>query len=79
VAQTPDNEAAMQGNIDLLALAVWLVKMERMRSAQIHLILPAKRPRAHVNTMKDRSIQKAMMKSAENFTRNTHSATVRGR
>jgi VWFA-related protein len=61
VAQTPDNEAAMQGNIDLLALAVWLVKTGKNAIGPNSLDIASKATGGlHVNTMKDRSIQKAM-------------------
>jgi Ca-activated chloride channel family protein len=61
VAQTPENEAAMAGNIDLLALAVWLVKTGKNAIGPNSLEIASKATGGlHVKTMKDRSIQKAM-------------------
>ena len=63
MAQTPDNEAAAQGqgNIDLLALAVWLVKTGKNAIGPNSLEIASKATGGlHVSTMKDRSIQKAM-------------------
>jgi VWFA-related protein len=62
-AETPDNEAAAQGqgNIDLLALAVWLVKTGKNAIGPNSLDIASKATGGlHVNTMKDNSIQKAM-------------------
>ena len=62
-AQTPDNEAAAQGqgNIDLLALAVWLVKTGKNAIGPNSLDIASKATGGlHVNTVKDHSIQKAM-------------------
>jgi VWFA-related protein len=60
-AQTPENEAAMAGNIDLMALAVWLVKTGKNAIGPNSLEIASKATGGlHVNTMKDRSIQKAM-------------------
>jgi VWFA-related protein len=61
--QTPDNEtiAQGQGNIDLLALAVWLVKTGKNAIGPNSLEIASKATGGlHVNTMKDKSIQKAM-------------------
>lgn len=61
VAQTPENEAAMAGNIDLMALAVWLVKTGKNAIGPNSLEIASKATGGlHVKTMKDRSIQKAM-------------------
>jgi hypothetical protein len=63
MAQTPDNEtqAQGQGNIDLLALAVWLVKTGKNALGPNSLEIASKATGGlHVNTMKDRSIQTAM-------------------
>ena len=63
MAQTPDNEAAAQGqgNIDLMALAVWLVKTGKNAIGPNSLDIASKATGGlHVNTLKDRSIQKAM-------------------
>ena len=63
VTSPPDNEAAAQGqgNIDLLALAVWLVKTGKNAIGPNSLDIASKATGGlHVNTMKDRSIQKAM-------------------
>lgn len=61
VAQTPENEAAMAGNIDLMALAVWLVKTGKNAIGPNSLEIASKATGGlHLNTMKDRSIQKAM-------------------
>jgi VWFA-related protein len=62
-AETPDNEAAAQGqgNIDLLALAVWLVKTGKNAVGPNSLDIASKATGGlHVNTLKDHSIQKAM-------------------
>lgn len=62
-AQTPDNEAAAQGqgNIDLLALAAWLVKTGKNAIGPNSLAIASKATGGlHVNTAKDNSIQKAM-------------------
>ena len=62
-AQTPDNEtiAQGQGNVDLLALAVWLVKTGKNAIGPNSLEIASKATGGlHVNTMKDRSIQTAM-------------------
>jgi VWFA-related protein len=62
-AQTPDNEAAAQGqgNIDLMALAVWLVKTGKNAIGPNSLAIASKATGGlHVNTAKDNSIQKAM-------------------
>jgi len=61
VAQTPENEAAMAGNIDLMALAVWLVKTGKNAIGPNSLEIASKATGGlHLKTMKDRSIQKAM-------------------
>jgi hypothetical protein len=63
MAQTPDNEAAAQGqgHIDLLALAVWLVKTGKNAIGPNSLDIASKATGGlHVNTLKDQSIQKAM-------------------
>jgi Ca-activated chloride channel homolog len=61
VAQTPENEAVMAGNIDLMALAVWLVKTGKNAIGPNSLEIASKATGGlHVKTMKDRSIQKAM-------------------
>jgi len=62
-AQTPDNEAAAQGqgSIDLLALAVWLVKTGKNTIGPNSLAIASKATGGlHVNAAKDKSIQKAM-------------------
>lgn len=67
--QTPDNEAAAQGingvggqgSVDLLALAIWLVKTGKNAIGPNSLEIASKATGGlHVNTMKDRSIQTAM-------------------
>jgi VWFA-related protein len=60
-ADTPTTQAEQQGNIDLLALAIWIVQ----RAANIaheHSLAVASEATggAHVNTFKDRTIEKAV-------------------
>jgi VWFA-related protein len=59
--QTPEIERQMQGNVDLLALAEWLVKTGMNALGPNSLAVASKATGGlHLNTMKDRSIQKAM-------------------
>ena len=59
--QTPEIEQQMQGNVDLLALAEWLVKTGVNALGPNSLAVASKATGGlHLNTMKDRSIQKAM-------------------
>jgi VWFA-related protein len=60
-AQTPQSEAVAMGNIDLLAAAVWLVKTGKNALGPNSLAIASKATGGlHLNTLKDRSIQKAM-------------------
>ncbi|MFZ0910364.1 MAG: VWA domain-containing protein [Candidatus Acidiferrales bacterium] len=62
VAETPDNEAAAQGgNIDLMALAVWVVQ-HAMNTVKNHALEVATLATGglHIATMKDHSIERAM-------------------
>jgi VWFA-related protein len=59
--QTPQAEAQLQGNIDLLALAVWLVKTGKNALGPNSLAIASKATGGlHLNTMKDSSIEKAL-------------------
>ncbi len=59
--QTPDNEAAVYGNMDLMGLAVWLLKTGKNAVGPNSLAVASKATGGlHVNTLKDRSIEKAM-------------------
>ncbi len=59
--QTPQAEAQVQGNIDLLALAVWLVKTGKNALGPNSLAIASKATGGlHLNTLKDRSIEKAL-------------------
>jgi VWFA-related protein len=59
--QTPQTEAQVQGNIDLLALAVWLVKTGKNALGPNSLAIASKATGGlHLNTLKDRSIEKAL-------------------
>jgi VWFA-related protein len=59
--QTPEVEAQMQGNMNLLALAEWLVKTGKTALGRNSLAVASKATGGlHVNTLKDRSIEKAM-------------------
>lgn len=58
---TPELEQAAQGNMDLMALAVWLVKTGKNAVGPNSLEIASKATGGlHVNTMRDRSIQKVM-------------------
>jgi VWFA-related protein len=60
-AQTPQSEAATMGNIDLLPIAIWLVKTGKNALGPNSLAIASKATGGlHLNTLKDRSIQKAM-------------------
>lgn len=59
--QTPEAEAQLQGPIDLLAVAVWLVKTGKNAVGPNSLAIASKATGGlHLNTMKDRSIEKAL-------------------
>jgi VWFA-related protein len=59
--QTPEIEQQMQGNVDLLALAEWLVKTGMNALGPNSLAVASKATGGlHLNTMKDGSIQKAV-------------------
>jgi VWFA-related protein len=59
--QTPEVEAQMQGNMNLGALAEWLVKTGKNAVGPNSLEVASKATGGlHVNTMKDHSFQKAM-------------------
>ncbi|MGB0034794.1 MAG: VWA domain-containing protein [Candidatus Acidiferrales bacterium] len=59
--QTPDIERAMMGNIDYLAAIIWLLKTGRNAVGPNSLAIASKATGGlHLNTMKDRSIQKAI-------------------
>jgi VWFA-related protein len=59
--QTPELEQQVQGNMDLLALAEWLVKTGRNALGPNSLAVASKATGGlHLNTMRDRSIEKAM-------------------
>lgn len=59
--QTPQLEQDMPGNMDLMALIVWLVKTGKNALGPNSLEIASKATGGlHVNTMKDRSIQTAM-------------------
>jgi VWFA-related protein len=60
-AETPQNEAQMQGNIDLLSLAIWVVQ-HASNAVKNHALEVAAQATGgmHIRTMKDRSIEKAM-------------------
>jgi VWFA-related protein len=59
--QTPQSEAVAMGNIDLLAAAVWLVKTGKNALGPNSLAIASKATGGlHLNTFKDRTIQKAM-------------------
>ncbi|MGH9683167.1 MAG: VWA domain-containing protein [Candidatus Acidiferrales bacterium] len=59
--QTPDNESQVYGNMDLMGLAVWLLKTGKNAVGPNSLAVASKATGGlHVNTMKDRSIEKAM-------------------
>jgi hypothetical protein len=59
--QTPELEQQVQGNMDLLALAEWLVKTGRNALGPNSLAIASKATGGlHLNTMRDRSIEKAM-------------------
>ena len=59
--QTPEVEAQMQGNMDLLALAEWLVKTGRNALGSNSLAVASKATGGlHLKTLKDRSIEKAL-------------------
>jgi len=61
IPETPLNEAQMQGNIDLLALAVWVVQHASNAVADHALEVATEATGGrHIRTMKDRSIEKAM-------------------
>ncbi|MGB8786920.1 MAG: VWA domain-containing protein [Candidatus Acidiferrales bacterium] len=61
VPETPQNEAATQGNIDLLSLAIWAVQhaanVVKNHSLEVATIATGG---MHISTMKDRSIERAM-------------------
>ena len=61
VPETPENETATQGNIDLLSLAIWAVQhaanVVKNHSLEVATIATGG---MHISTMKDRSIEKAM-------------------
>ena len=58
---TPDAEAAAQGNMDLGALLIWLVKTGKNAIGTNSLEMASKATGGlHVNTMRDKTIQKAM-------------------
>ena len=61
VPETPQTEAQMQGNIDLLSLAVWVVQhaSNAVKDHALEVATEATGGR-HIRTMKDRSIEKAM-------------------
>jgi len=59
--QTPQLEQEMQGNMDLLQLAIWLVKTGKNALGPNSLEIASKATGGlHVNTMRDRSIETAM-------------------
>ena len=60
-ADTPSTQAEQQGNIDLLALAVWIVQ-RAVNVAHEHSLAVASEATggAYVNTFKDRTIEKAV-------------------
>jgi VWFA-related protein len=59
--QTPELEAQMQGNMNLMALAEWLVKTGMNAVGPNSLEIASKATGGlHVNTMKDHAFQKAM-------------------
>jgi VWFA-related protein len=59
--QTPQTEAQMQGNIDYLALAIWLIKTGKNAWGQNSLAIASKATGGlHLNTMRDRTIEKAL-------------------
>jgi VWFA-related protein len=59
--QTPELEQQVQGNMDLMALVVWLVKTGKNAIGPNSLEIASKATGGlHVNTMRDRSIEKAM-------------------
>jgi VWFA-related protein len=59
--QTPEIERQMQENVDLLALATWLVKTGMNALGPNSLAVASKATGGlHLNTMKDRSIEKAV-------------------
>jgi VWFA-related protein len=59
--QTPESEAARQGNIDLLALAVWAVShiKDQVKDHALEVAATATGG-MHLSTFKDRSIEKAI-------------------
>ena len=58
---TPELEQQVQGNMDLMALVVWLVKTGKNAIGSNSLDIASKATGGlHVNTMRDRSIEKAM-------------------
>lgn len=61
VPQTPQTEAQTQGNIDMLALAIWVMK-HAANAVKNHALEVATEATGgvHYATMKDRSIEKAM-------------------
>lgn len=60
-ADTPSTQAEQQGNIDLLALAIWIVQ-RAVNIAHEHSLAVASEATggAYVNTFKDRTIEKAV-------------------
>ncbi len=59
--QTPESEAARQGNIDLLALAVWAVShIENQVKDHALEVAATATGGMHLSTFKDRSIEKAI-------------------
>jgi VWFA-related protein len=59
--QTPQLEQEVQGNMDLLALAEWLVETGRNALGPNSLAVASKATGGlHLNTLKDRSIERAM-------------------
>jgi VWFA-related protein len=59
--QTPELEQEVQGNMNLLALAQWLVETGRNALGPNSLAVASKATGGlHLNTMKDRSIERAM-------------------
>jgi VWFA-related protein len=59
--QTPEIERQMQENVDLLALAVWLVKTGMNALGPNSLAVASKATGGlHLNTLKDRSIERAI-------------------
>jgi VWFA-related protein len=61
VAQTPENEAAMAGNVDLMAVVWWLVRTGKNAIGPNSLAIASKATGGlHKNPKKDESIEKAL-------------------